>query len=517
MKKVLVSIDNSNLKISYKNHRKMREDLINTNIISDNELIFGLDYLSNNQKIVSLFLKELCEMKKLNKVIFDNNELTFFMLPFFKNISSITAIEIKSDESITFAICERLIKSNYIKFVNCYNIPAFMIEMLDREFIKVETRSEFFYISNFMQENNLIQYSKIYYKSHVRITLPLSPEDKSDFQTFAKINRYLKNIRISNINSEDLEFLLTTLKENHLKNVRIQVPGNFINASLAEYLKNLNKTWKKFHLKCVISYSDDYIKENIFKQIILNTIKICGLIIFILVGSVIAYVGTRNYISMKKVDAIKEEVNKVIENNTMSGTVDIKGDNLIIKNNYIASLLTINEDVVGWLKVNDTGIDYPVVKSSDNNYYLNHNLYQKYDANGWIYMDYRNNDEELNANTIIYGHNMYYSGIMFGTLHKVAQKSWYEKEENLTISFNTMYDTMQWQIFSIYKINKTSDYLVNEFASDEDFQNYLQLIKGRSMKDFGIEVTTQDKILTLSTCTGENQRFVVHAKLKQAE
>ena len=61
----------------------MREDLINTNIISDNELIFGTDYLANNYKIVALFLKELCDMKKLNKVVFDNNELALFMLPFF--------------------------------------------------------------------------------------------------------------------------------------------------------------------------------------------------------------------------------------------------------------------------------------------------------------------------------------------------------------------------------------------------------------------------------------------------
>ena len=173
MKKVLISIDNNNLKLSYKNHRKMREDLINTNIISDNELIFGIDYLQNNQKIVSLFLKELCEMKHLTNVIFDNNELTFFLLPFFKTINVITSLEIKNDETITYAICEQIIDSKYINKINCYNIPSFMLEMLDQEYIEVETRSEFFYISNFMQENNLVQYSKIYYKTNVRISLPL--------------------------------------------------------------------------------------------------------------------------------------------------------------------------------------------------------------------------------------------------------------------------------------------------------------------------------------------------------
>ncbi len=515
MKKVLISMDNNNLKLSYKNHRKMREDLINTNIISDNELIFGIDYLTNNQKIVSLFLKELCEMKHLTRVIFDNNDLTFFMLPFFKNISAITAVEIKSDETITYAICERLIESNYIKQLNCYNIPSFMIEMLDREFIKVETRSEFFYISNFMQENNLIQYSKIYYKTNVRITLPMSEEDKNDFVIFAKINRYLKNIRVNKMEEKDILFLLTTLKENHLKNVHIAIPGNLVDAKIAEQLKEINKTWKKAHLKCTINYSDDYIKDNIFKQMIINTMKICGLIILVLAGSIIAYVGTRNYISLKKVNAIQEEVKNVIEQNTMSGTVHIENDNHIIKNEYIASLLTMNEDVVGWLKVNNTEIDYAVVKSTDNDYYLNHNLNKKYDINGWIYMDYRNNIEELNKNTIIYGHNMYYSGIMFGSLHKVTQKDWYENQENLIISFNTMYETMNWQIFSIYRVNKTSDYLITDFASDNDFQEYINLVKGRSKVDFGIDVTVKDHILTLSTCTGENQRLVVHAKLME--
>jgi len=517
MKKVLVSIDKYNLKISYKNHRKMREDLINTNIISDNELIFGTDYLQNNQKIVSLFLKELCEMKHLNKVIFDNNELTFFMLPFFKNISSINAIEIKSDETITYAICERLIESKYIKKLNCYNIPSFMIEMLDHNFLEVETRSEFFYISNFMQENNLIQYSKIYYKTNVRITLPMSEEDRTDFTTFSKINRYLKNIRVNSLNQDDINFLLKTLKENHLKNVVIQIPGSMIQESQVEFLKEINKKWKKAKLKCNLTYSEDYLKDNIFKQIIINTIKICGIIIFILVGSVIAYIGTRNYIAMKKVDSIQENIQNVIENSSFQeGNIEIPGeDEYIIKNMYIASLLSMNPDTIGWLKVNNTNIDYPVVKGTDNDYYLKNNFYQQNDINGWIYMDYRNNEKELNKNSIIYGHNMYYSGIMFGTLHKTANRNWYGNPENLIISFNTMYETMNWQIFTIFKVNKTSDYLITEFATDEDFLNYINKMKARSIYDFNIEVLPSDKILTLSTCTGDNQRFVVQAKLIQ--
>jgi len=515
MKKVLFSIENNNLKVSYKNHKKMREDLINTNIISDNELIFGIDYLENNYKIVSLFLKELCEMKKLNKAVFQNNELTFFMLPFFKNIPTIKAIEIKNDETITYSICERLIESKHIESINCYNIPSFLIEMLDHDYIKVETRSEFFYTSNFMQENNLVQYSKIYYKGNVRLSLPMNKEDQADFITFAKINRYLRCIHVNNFNREDIEFLIQTLKENHLKGVTIQIPGHLIKENQAEYLKELNKKWQKKKIKCTLTYSDEYLKDNIFKQVIINTIKICGLIIFILVGSVLIYVGTRNYFSMKKIDSIQENIQEVIEKNaTQSGNLDIKNeDEYVIKNNYIASLLSINEDVVGWLKVNNTNVDYAVVKGTDNDFYLKNNLYKQEDINGWIYMDYRNNEKELNKNTIIYGHNMYYSGIMFGTLHKAANRSWYTKEENLIISFNTMYETMNWQIFSIYRLPKTSDYLITEFANDQDFLEYINKVKNRSINNFNIEIKAEDHILTLSTCTGDNERLVIHAKL----
>lgn len=513
VKKVLINIENNSLKISFKNHTKMREDLINTNILSNSELLFGMDYLKTNEKIVSLFLKELCEIKKITRVIFDNNELAEMIIPFLKNNATVKEIEITSDETLSFSICESLIASKHIEFINCYNIPGFLMEMLDRDYIKVETRSEFFYISNFMQENKLIQYSKIYYKSSIRVSLPLNEEDKNDFITFAKINRYLKNIRFTGYNQNDIEFILKTLKENRLKNVTLHISGNNIKEKQIEFLKNTNKKWKKSHLKCKLDYSEDYLKDNIFKQIILNTIKICSIIIIILVGSVIAFVGTRNYFAMRKVTSIQETIQNTINNATQEGNAEIHGEEYIIKNNYIASLLSINEDVVGWLKVNNTSVDYPVVKGPDNDFYLKNNLYKEKDENGWIYMDYRNSDTKLKQNTIIYGHNMYYSGVMFGTLHKAIYKNWYTNEENLTISFNTMYETMNWKIFSIYDIDKTSDYLITDFASDTDFLDYVKKMKERSVTDFHVDITSSDKILTLSTCTGDNQRLVIHAKL----
>ena len=154
-----------------------------------------------------------------------------------------------------------------------------------------------------------------------------------------------------------------------------------------------------------------------------------------------------------------------------------------------------------------------MVQYTDNDYYLKHNLYQEEDKNGWIFMDYRNSIYSLDSNTIIYGHNMYYSGVMFGTLTKAYKKDWYTNPDNLVISFNTIYETMNFQIFSIYKVPLTKDYLKTYFDNETDFNDFVKLIKSRSIKNFDIDVSYGDKILTLSTCTGDNQRMVIHAKL----
>ena len=127
-------------------------------------------------------------------------------------------------------------------------------------------------------------------------------------------------------------------------------------------------------------------------------------------------------------------------------------------------------------------------------------------------MDYRNNPVDLNQNTIIYGHNIK-QGIMFGTIKNMMNSSWYNKAQNQIITFNTPTKNMKWQIFSMYKINATEDYLKNEFATSEEYLEFINMIKGRSIKNFNVEVNENSKILTLSTCFSHSSRHVVHAVL----
>jgi len=176
-------------------------------------------------------------------------------------------------------------------------------------------------------------------------------------------------------------------------------------------------------------------------------------------------------------------------------------------------LKQINPDIVGWIRVNNTNVSYPVVKTSDNEYYLNHSFDKSTNSFGWIYADYRSNFDELNQNTILYGHHVLGTDLLFSTLTKTLEPSWYNNESNLTITFNTEQGNMKWQIFSIYLIPVTNDYLITNFNSRESFLNFVQKLKDRSIKDFGIEVSGADKIITLSTCYKDSSsRVVIHAK-----
>ena len=531
VKKILISIQNNNIFFSYKtNNSSISNDLINTNIISNNELIFSDIYIKENSKILSSFIKELSIQYNTNKVIISKMELAPLVLELLKKATNITEIEIKEDESLTYTVCELLIELNHIKNVNCYTLQPFMIELLDKNGITCTSRCEILYLSNFMEKNNLLRYSNIYYKTNIRITFPLSLEDLKDFEDFLKINKYLKVIHVNSLINHELENLVNILIKHNRHNLKIVIHENITDEKTAEYLRNKNKTYKKkYKIILSLEYTKEYLDKNIFKQAITNTLKICGLIVSSLVILVVTYIGISNYIALKQVESIKEDLAEVIEITDPSEIIEQKNeenmdlaeqeeipldDIKMITNTDLASLLTVNEEVVGELVVNNTKVDYPVVQASDNDYYLDHNINKEKNANGWIFLDFRNDAMNLDKNNIIYGHNMYYSGVMFGTLYKTYNKNWYTNPDNQMITYNTLYEDMEFQIFSIYKVPDTNDYLKVYFDGDNDFLEFIDMITERSIYDFNVPVNADDKIITLSTCSDNGtKRLVIHAVL----
>lgn len=233
-----------------------------------------------------------------------------------------------------------------------------------------------------------------------------------------------------------------------------------------------------------------------------------------------------------KLDSNKtnEEINTIQENANIEEVQDNKGTEIIkqakkipkenpywdyIKMNMIDvnfdNLKKINSDVVGWIKVNGTNINYPFVQSKDNKYYLTHSFSKSYNNAGLVFLDYRNNNIN-NRNTIIYAHGRT-DKTMFGTLRKVLNNGWINNTNNYVIKISTEKENSLWQIFSIYHIPTTNDYLQTEFKDEREYQRFLNILKNRSNHNFNTSITSNNTILTLSTCYNDSEKMVVNAKL----
>lgn len=179
-------------------------------------------------------------------------------------------------------------------------------------------------------------------------------------------------------------------------------------------------------------------------------------------------------------------------------------------------LKKINPNTKGWVQVNGTNINYPFVQAKDNKYYLTHSFDKSYNKAGWIFLDYRNNIDLLSKNTILYAHSRL-DLTMFGSLKKTLTNEWLNNTNNHVVRLSTEKENSLWQVFSIYHIPVTNDYIITDFNSDEEFKYWSSMIINRSIYDFNTTVNNNDNILTLSTCYNDNERVVLHAKLIKKE
>ena len=237
-------------------------------------------------------------------------------------------------------------------------------------------------------------------------------------------------------------------------------------------------------------------KNKIAKTISIITMLVCiGALIFS------GYKIFDWYISNQANKKIKKKVEESIkvDKKTNKTTVDFK------------TLKEQNPDTVAYLKVNGTNINYVVVKGKDNDYYLNHNFKKEYNISGWVFADYHNLLDGTDKNIIVYGHNTM-DGSMFGSLNNILKKEWYENTDNLEITFITEKEESKYQVFSVYQI-EAEDYYINTNFTNNDFNSFINNLKNRSIHDFNVEISPENSILTLSTCSFDGkERVVLHAK-----
>lgn len=176
-----------------------------------------------------------------------------------------------------------------------------------------------------------------------------------------------------------------------------------------------------------------------------------------------------------------------------------------------------NKNTVGWIFVNNTNINYPVLQGKNNSYYLNVSFEEKYSDAGWIFMDYRNKSNLSDKNTVIYGHSRKNMSL-FGTLRNVVKKSWYTDNDNYIVKYSTKEENTLWQVFSTYTIEAEDYYITTSFNNDNEYEKWITDMKKRSVFDYKTNVNKNDKVLTLSSCyTSDGIRVVLHAKLIKKE
>lgn len=183
------------------------------------------------------------------------------------------------------------------------------------------------------------------------------------------------------------------------------------------------------------------------------------------------------------------------------------------------ALLAENADTVGWIQFDEPAvINYPVVKSADNTEYLTKTFTANDNKLGAIFMDMRNNPEFTDRNTFVYGHNLKMGGEMFSQLNEYADES-FCKEHPYFYIYTPKGEKLTYQVFSAGVVGAAADNYKLAYGTEDEYTEYLKLCQESSNYQVDVELNTQSKIVSLSTCTNVNdeERFLVQGVLIDRE
>ena len=541
---IVLTIDTSTNSIifNYKTIDEQEESFINKNSLFKDSLFCTPKYYKKNEDKIVNFINEKypsLNVLKIQRIITFKNIVNL--------IDKLNIINLKLNflSTIDLEDYELFLNCKTIKIIDCYFMASNIIEKFKEKGIKVNTYSEHKISKKFMESQNVTLEDALYYKKVISIKEEYN-DLIEDLKEFLKLNYKLKAIHLYVYSKDLISSIVNLVKNDESRNVVIFLhqgsdKGDFI-VNNFEWLKELSDKCKEdYTCEFRILYSSSFLKNNLFKQLTFNNLKLISILCVYVCVVCLVIVKCYDYIEKISIDELNNELinesyaseeENIEEENTQVDEIEEQDNQLevnaeeldkeVIKSKYtfdksFSKLKKINNETVGYLVVNDTEISYPVVQHSDNSYYLKRDFYKKKNSMGWIYLDYRNNIKDLNDNSIIYGHSML-NGTMFGTLKKVLSSTWRKTEENMIITLDTVDGTYKFKIFSAYKVDYTTDYLKTNFDSSSDKKDFIKLIRGRSSFKTSDTVGVDDKILTLSTCTGSNnKRLVVHAVLLKEE
>ncbi len=242
--------------------------------------------------------------------------------------------------------------------------------------------------------------------------------------------------------------------------------------------------------------------------------KILGLsIILLILISCLSYFVFINFRDKKLNQELQENIPNI--ESDISEEIDVNQEVF----NKVIDLQKENTDVKGWIKINDTNINYPLLQGTDNDYYLNRNYQKEYSSYGSIFIDKDSNLNDVNSNVIIYGHSMK-DQEMFQNLLNYANKEYYDSHKIIEIYINN--EARKYEIVTVFKSrvfyqdeqNVFRYYYCHDLSSEEKYNDYVNNSKNLELYETGVDAHFGEQLITLITCeySQDNGRMVVVAK-----
>lgn len=338
----------------------------------------------------------------------------------------------------------------------------------------------------------------------------------------------IKDLKINALKDYLKVYVKYLIKTNKKEKVSMDTIVSDLDVNTLFLLKKLKLDNNKNYFYKLTNYNinkvpDDKLINNIIKKNKIRA-KVFSIFILVLNFSIMFYCGlniTNWTKENKKTKDLSASINSVVNINE---SVPKRKDVEVVDDDYFkylnVSMLDVdfnelknqNKDTKGWIKVNGTNVNYPFVQTTDNEYYLKHSFDNSYNKKGWVFLDYRNDINNIGKNNILYAHGLM-NNAMFGSLRKILTSTWYTNSDNKIIKVATENKLYLFEVFSTYKIEPESYYISTDFQSDLEFATFINTLKERSVYDYKVDVSGDDKILTLSSCYDNTYRMVLHAKL----
>lgn len=534
---IVLTIGDNTLFFNFRTINEEENKFVNRLEFYNASLFFSLKYYKKNySKIIELLKNKNIEILTIKRLI------TFKYSIYLLKELTIKKLRLDFASTISLEDYEMFLEIDSLEEIDCYYMPKFIVDKFNNKGVDVKLYNREKVSDRFMLMQDAFDYETLYYKKNIEIR---EKYDNliNDLKEFLRINYNLKSIHLYVFSKDLISSIMDLINKDESREIIVFLHQgydeyNFISKNFL-WLKEVNKKCKdEYTCEFRIVYSNSFLVNNLFKQLTFNNLKLISLLCIYV--SLVSLIIIKSYEYVEKMSI--DELNASISNGTYGAdTNDFELDRLYDEeendeeendeeedstNNtskptstkyqfekVFAKLKKINNETVGFLTVNGTNINYPIVQHNDNSYYLKRDIYKKKSSMGWVYLDYRNSKNEFDSNNIIYGHSML-NGTMFGTLKNVLTSNFRKNSDNMIISYDTPNGQYKFKIFSGYRVEYTTDYLKTDFESKKEFDAFVKLIRGRSTFKTNDKVVYGDKILTLSTCAGNGKkRLVVHAVL----